>query len=463
MKIPIKWQALFIVSIGIFISTLDGSILNIANPSIAHDMKVNMEQVQWVINAYLLIITSSLIFFGRLGDKIGSHKIYSYGFLIFTVGSLACALSHSLALLIAARTFQGLGASMMMATGIGIVSNIFPAGERGKALGLTGTVVALGNMMGPSLGGILLAKFQWPVIFMINVPIGLLGFYLGCKRLPAQTHSAENDNYDLRGIALMALAVTTLIISLTNRLGVNIGLLLVSASLFYLFLIWEKKASHPLLDFEFFKIKAFVYGNLMAVAVYITQNFVFFLLPFFMDSILQFSPAYSGLLMTITPVTMAIIAPISGYLSDKIGSGKIICLAFLFLTSSFLVLATLNTLMPIMKICTGLILLGIGMGMFGSPNTSSILGAIPKEKAGYGGGFIATNRNLSFSLGIASSVSGFTWMLQKKSATLDYSMAYIEASRIVYLAAAIICCAALLFCVWSSGKTTDQKPPAKAE
>ncbi len=438
MKLDLKWQAFLVVSIGIFISTLDGSILNIANPSIAHDLHVDMEQVQWVITAYLLVITASLIFFGRLGDRIGSHKIYTYGFLVFSLGSLGCSLSRSLMVLIAARVLQGLGASMMMATGIGIVSNMFPTGERGKALGMTGTVVAMGNMMGPGLGGLLLAHYQWPVIFMINIPIGILGFYLGQKYLfTPDLNNNEGHGYDLTGIIMMALAVTTLIISLSSGSGMNIELLTIAVAFTVLFYLWERKAAYPLLDFELFKIKAFVNGNLMAVAVYFTQNSVFFLLPFYMETILQLSPTHSGLLMTITPVTMAVVAPLSGYLSDKVGSSRIICLALMFLTASFLVLASLDTNVAIIKICLGLCLLGIGMGMFGSPNTSSILGAIPNNKAGYGGGFISTNRNLSFSLGIASSVSIFTWLLHKNEATMTYSLAYIEASHVVYWVAAI--------------------------
>ncbi|HNX93474.1 MAG TPA: MFS transporter, partial [Syntrophomonas sp.] len=176
MKLEPKWQALLIVSIGIFMSTLDGSILNIANPSIAENLGVNMQQVQWIVTAYMLVVTASLIFFGRWGDKLGSDRIYSAGFLIFAAGSFLCSLSSSLILLIAFRIVQALGASMMMATGMGIISNTFPQEERGKALGLTGMVVGLGNMSGPGLGGFLVANYSWPVIFLINVPIGLIGF-----------------------------------------------------------------------------------------------------------------------------------------------------------------------------------------------------------------------------------------------------------------------------------------------
>ena len=445
LVLDLKWRVLFIVSIGIFISTLDGSILNIANPSIAKDLNVNIEQVQWGVTAYLLVITSSLIFFGRLGDKVGSNKIYTYGFLLFSLGSLGCSLSRSLMVLIAARMFQGFGASMMMATGIGIVANTFPSGERGKALGLTGTVVAIGNMVGPGMGGLLLANFQWPLIFLINIPIGLMGFYLGYRYLPSQDLNDEIRSYDIRGTALLALAVTTLIISLSGGKGINLILLLAAVVVLALFCLWEKKALNPLLDFELFKIKTFVHGNLMAVVVYCSQTSVFFLLPFYMENLLKFSPARAGLLMTITPVTMAVIAPLAGYLSDKAGSDRIISLSFFFLGASFLLLSTLGNGPNNIVIAGGLVLLGIGMGMFGSPNTSSVLGAIPREKAGYGGGFIATNRNLSYSLGITSSVGIFTWILHKKQAFLEYSLAYIQASHTVYLAAAGITAAALLF------------------
>jgi EmrB/QacA subfamily drug resistance transporter len=444
LKLELKWQVFIIVSIGIFISTLDGSILNIANPSIAHDLQVNMEQIQWVVTAYLLVITSSLIFFGRMGDKSGSNKVYTYGFLIFALGSFACSISISLLFLIAARMFQGLGASMMMATGIGIVSNIFPSGERGKALGLTGTVVAMGNMVGPGLGGIILAQFHWPFIFLINIPIGLLGFYLGNKLLPAQDLNHEIQSYDIRGTVLLAFTVTTLIIALSGGQGVNVIVLLSAVGLLGLFCFWEKRTLNPLLDFELFKIKTFVWGNLLAIVVYCTQTSVFFLLPFYMETILNYTPTHSGLLMTISPVVMAIIAPLSGYLSDKVGSNRIVSLAFLFLTASYLLLSTLGAGQPTATICGGLVLLGIGMGMFGSPNTSSILGSIPRDKAGYGGGFIATNRNLSYSLGITSAVGIFTWILHQKQAVLVYSAAYIEASHTVYLAAAGITLFALL-------------------
>jgi MFS family permease len=350
-------------------------------------------------------------------------------------------------MLIATRMFQGIGASMMMATGIGIVANIFPSGERGKALGLTGTIVALGNMLGPSLGGLLLAKFQWPVIFLINIPIGLVGFYLGYKFLPVEHLDQDIKSFDIRGTLLLATTVTVMILALSVSQSINVLLLGASGILLFIFCRWEIAAPDPLLDLALFKNRTFVYGNLVAVVAYSTQTSVFFLLPFYMETVLGFSPAYSGLLMTITPVTMAVAAPLAGYFSDKLGSARIISLSLLLQTGAFLVLSTVGTVRSTVIISGGLILLGTGLGMFGSPNTSSILGSMPKEKAGYGGGFISTNRNLSYSLGISSSVLLFTWLLVKKQALLFYSAAYIEATHTVYLSAAFITLAALIFSI----------------
>lgn len=455
-KLELKWRVFIIVAIGILISTLDGSILNIANPSIARELNLQIEDVQWVVTAYLLVITSSLIFFGRLGDKRGSNKVYTWGFLLFTLGSLGCSLSRTLVILISARMFQGIGASMMMATGIGIVANIFPAGERGKALGLTGTMVALGNMLGPSLGGLLLAQFQWPVIFLINIPIGLLGFFLGIRYLPEEHLDEEITSYDVPGTLMLAAVVTVMISALSGSKGMNVLWFTAAVVLLLLFCRWERKVPYPLLDFDLFKNKIFINGNLTAVVVYSTQTSVFFLLPFYMETILNFSPAHSGLMMTITPVIMSVTAPLAGYFSDRFGSTRIISFSLLLISTSFLVLSALNIGQADIIIGVGLGLLGMGMGMFGSPNTSAILGSMPKEKAGYGGGFISTNRNLSYSLGISSGVLLFTWRLNQEQTVLNYAKAYIEASRTVYWAAASIALVTLI--LWTLAKSNRILP-----
>lgn len=432
MRLERKWQVLIIICIGIFMSTLDGSILNIANPTIARELNVSMAEIQWIVTAYMLVITASLLFFGRLGDKIGSTRIFTCGFMIFTIGSFLCNQAHVLSFLIAARIIQAFGASMMMATGIGIVSNTFPAGERGKALGLTGGIVGVGNMTGPAVGGFLVAHYSWNIIFLLNVPIGLAGFFLALKYLPAQTVQQDQPGHDAVGTALFALFAILLILSLVGTERISPLLLLVALIVLAVFWGFEKKAGHPMLDFSLFKIRKFVLGNIMGLAAYTPQTFVFFLLPFFLERILGLSPTYSGGLMTIPPAIMIGCSPLAGYLSDHLGSARLTTAAFTLMASAYFLLSCLTPTSSPGQAAVALAIMGMGMAMFGSPNNSSILGSVPPEKAGYTGGFISTVRNLAFALGTAVAVSLFTFVLTRRMETLSYIPAYISAAGTVF-------------------------------
>ncbi len=444
-----KWKNFIIISFGIFMSTLDGSILNIANPVIANNFSVTIDAVKWVTSSYMMMITASLIFFGRLGDKAGSHRIYTWGFLFFTLGSLCCSLSPSLSLLILSRVFQGIGASMLMATGMGIISNSFPPHERGKALGLSGTIVGIGNMAGPSLGGLILAHFSWHTIFLINIPFGVAAIILAMRFLEDQPKNPEIIGFDLPGIAVFSVSVLLLITSLSGSEGLKVSLLL-SFLLFAIFFCYlEKRSQHPMLDFSLFRVKPFVYGNIMALAVYMIQTSMFFLMPFYMETLLKLPSTTTGLLMTTLPVTMAIVAPLAGTLSDKIGSPKILSLSFLILTIAYIVMANLSDKISFLHIGLGLVLVGAGSSMFGSPNNSSILGSIPREKAGYAGGFIATTRNLGFAIGISASASLFTYIQLEAQKTVAFTLAYVKGIHIVYLVAAGIALAGFIFSLFN--------------
>jgi EmrB/QacA subfamily drug resistance transporter len=349
-----------------------------------------------------------------------------------------------LLLLIIFRIIQGIGASMMMATGMGIISNTFSKQERGKALGLTGMIVGLGNMTGPSLGGLLVANFSWPVIFLINVPIGVVGFLLALRFLPKQNRNTELLGHDLPGTILFVLIIGLTIYGVANDNNTNIMLILLALLLIPAFCWFEKTSPQPILDFELFKIKNFVYGTIMSSGIYITQMTILFLLPFYLETIFKLTPSYSGLLMTITPICLAITAPLAGTFSDKVGSRKILSLALFIAACAFFIFSTLNEQFDLFKLIAGLALLGIGMGMFGSPNNSSIFASVPREKAGYVGGFISTVRNLSFAVGTAGSVSVFYLVLNAASKNTSYNNAYIHASHTVYIIAAAIATAGLI-------------------
>lgn len=464
MKWAAKWQVLGIICAGIFISTLDGSILNIANPLIAADFSVDMKEVQWVTTSYMLVITATLLFLGKLGDGIGSQKVYAYGFLIFTAGSLLCSLSPSLSCLVASRIFQAFGASMMMATGAGIISNSFPLSEKGKALGLTSSMVGIGNMAGPVVGGVILARWGWPYIFLINVPLGLLGFYLALKHLPMQAISKDSRSYDIVGMVLFALGSVSLLLSLANNTASTPVLAIAAVILLIGFAYYEKNQLYPMLDLALFKIKTFLYGNIMSFLAYISQIWVMFLLPFYLEVFLQMAPHIMGLYMTIPPVCLAITAPLAGSLSDRIGSGSLTSVGLFLMTLSHLSFSLLAYGSSMAKIAVGLMLLGIGMGFFASPNSSSIFRSVPADKAGYTGGFNATTRNFSLSLGTAVSASIFTYVLVWQQKIFTPDMAYLSTMGIVFKISALISLVAFLLSIFTAqARNAETKQPSLAK
>lgn len=461
LKLDLKWRVLIIVSLGIFMTSLDGSILNIANPSIAARFGVSMQQIQWLVTSYMLVITATLLFFGKFGDRVGGEKVYTYGFLVFTIGSLFCAVSPTLGTLAAARIFQGIGASMMMATGMGLTSNSFPPAERGRALGITGGVVGIGNMMGPGIGGLILAKFSWPAIFLINLPIGVIAFWLAFKNLPAQPRNDNNRKFDMPGTVLFALASVLIVLAFTISKTPDLWMLGSSVLLFFVFYRFEKTREQPLLDFELFKIRRFVDGNTMGLIFYSLQPFIIFLMPFYLEGVLDYSTARSGLTMSITPVAMAITAPLAGSLSDRIGSARLNPLSFLLLGISNLLLSTLNASSPFIMVAGYLALTGIAMGSFGSPNNNAIFASIPRIKAGYAGGFTSTVRNFSFAIGTALATGLFTLLYSHSLEHAAKRAAYVSATHTVYCIAAAICLIGMIFALrsWKEEKP-EQLPEA---
>ncbi len=444
MKMAFKWQTLIIVCAGIFMSTLDGSILNIANPTIAEFYGVSMQNVQWVVTSYMLVISSTLLLLGKLGDRMGNYLIYRWGFLVFAVGSLLCAIAPGLYFLVAARCFQAIGASMLMATGVGIVSNTFPFEERGKALGITGGVVGLGNMVGPSLGGFLVGSFSWPVIFLINIPIGLLAFIGSYRYLAPQETETDASGHDKTGNMLFALGIFALILSLSLADGIKLPLLLAGIGLLLLFYFYERRAANPMLDFSLFHNQLFVVGNALAFATYMAQTAVFFILPFYLENVTNFTPAWTGLLLTIPPVVQVVAAPLAGSLSDRLGPSHLTSIAFALMSCGFWLLSTLGTTLNLPRIIIGLIVYGVGVASFGSPNSSSVMGSIPRQKAGYTGGFMATVRNLGFAMGIAIWVSLFSFILNRSQLFLPFAESYARATHWVYLCAACVILSGLL-------------------
>jgi len=408
-----RWYVLVTVAIGTFMSTLDSSIVNVALPTISSQLHSDLSTLQWVVSAYLLTITSLLPVFGRIADMFGRKRIFAFGFIIFTLGSVLCGFAQTIWFLVGTRVLQAIGASMLMSNSAAIITAIFPPKERGRALGLTGTVVALGSLTGPALGGVIIGLTSWRSIFFINIPIGIIGYAAVLMILPNDVPNKEKERFDFTGAFAFTIGMLAVLMGITNgeawgwsSLPVQVSLVLGMVSLI-VFVRTERKVQHPMINLSLFRNRPFLIGNLSGGLSFVAMFANNMLLPFYLQGILDYKPSQVGLMLMIFPMVMAIVAPISGHASDKFGpmilttSGLIITALGLFYFS------TLSTTASFIRIIPGPMLMGLGAGMFQSPNNSSVMSSVPPQKLSIAGGINSLVRNLGMVVGIALSVSLF--------------------------------------------------------
>lgn len=458
---------LMTVSISTFMATLDGSIVNIALPIISKSLSVDISSVQWIVTSYLLTISSLLLIWGKISDIYGRKYLFASGLAIFTIGSLFCGLSNSLNMLVFSRVVQAIGASITMALVQGIVTSIFPPNERGKALGIIGTVVAIGSLVGPSLGGALVHLSGWKAIFFINIPVGIIGVILTLTIIPKIHVKKENIKFDINGSILFIVSIVLLFVSLLSiqerivKASVMIFLLLVSIILIYLFIEFEKKQKHPLIDLEIFKNRVFSTGLACAYISYVSMFCYTFFMPFYLQYILKFNILHAGIIMSLYPITTGLVAPLSGWLSDKITYKPLTIVGISINTIVFALLSNLNTSSSKFQISMLVVMLGIGSASFQSPNTSSIMGAVSKDKLGIAGSINAFFRN--FGMVSGTSLSVILFMLVTKSGVSTISQGSIDSSiflkgfKIVLLSASALSSIGVLISLMRTKQKTDNQ------
>lgn len=404
-----RWWALGTVALGTFMSTLDASIVNVSLPVILRSLRSDLATIQWVVLAYLLTITALLLTFGRLADIRGRKKVYTLGFVVFTLGSFSCALSGSVHLLIASRVVQAVGAAMIQANSLAITSAVFPEEQRGRALGIQGTVVATGTTLGPTIGGLLSGSLGWRANFLVNLPVGAIGIALALLVLEERRISVRREGaaarFDPAGAGLAATTLVTLMLAL-NR-GARIGwgspailaLFAVAAAGFAGFLATERRVAAPLISLALFRIRSFATGSSAAFLSFLAISANNFLMPFYLQLALGFSPARAGLLLTPTSLTLAVVAPLSGWLSERLGA-RILSSAGLSISSvALFLLSRLGAGAHYADVLGRLVLLGIGIGLFNSPNNSAVFASVPRAQYGVVGGFLSMVRNSGQAIG----------------------------------------------------------------
>ncbi len=402
-----KWIVAALVGAGVFMATLDSSIVNISLPAIAHYFGVGLTgAVEWIIIAYLVVTAATLLTIGRLSDMIGHKFVWMAGLVIFTLGSAICGASPSLGALIAARAFQGLGGSLLMAVSPAMLTSAFPAHERGRALGINAVVVALGVSAGPTLGGLITESWTWRWIFYINVPIGIAVFLATQRFLPKRGGTGQG-RFDPLGAVILAVGLATLTLALSfgqewgwTSAGV-ITLFAIAVLAVVALILVERRVRHPIVDFSLFTNRLFTSANVSLLLSFLALFAVSFLLPFYLEELRGFTPLEAGLFLTPLPLTIAVIAPISGQLSDRIGTRWLASIGLALGCTGLILISQIDAHSSNFDIIWRLVVIGVGQGLFQSPNNSALMGSAPRDRQGVAAGFLATGRVVGQSVSVA--------------------------------------------------------------
>ena len=404
-----KWAVLFTVLIMTFMVTLDSSIVNVALPVMQKALGVGLDQIQWVSSVYLLTMCAFLLVFGRLGDLSGKVRYFEVGVVVFSAGSLLCGISTTLPALVLSRMVQGIGGASAMANNMGIITEAFPSRERGRALGLLASFVALGMMCGPVLGGFIVSVLPWEYIFLINVPVGIASVAIGRHTLPKDAVRSNKERMDTLGALLLVPGMLLTFLSATMLQGDWSWRVLVSLGagvlMLALFVRHERRVDCPLVHLGIFRDRRFVINLACLFISFVAIGVYELMTPFYLQDARGFDPGTAGLIFCAIPLANAIAGPISGAVSDRIGCELPCVLGLGAFSVGLYLTGTLGMESSVPQILMFLALASFGTSIFQSPNNSLVMGSVPIEMLGFAGSASALARYLGMAVGISGSTS----------------------------------------------------------
>lgn len=412
-----RWSVLGAIGVSTLVAGLDTSVVNTVLPLLSSKLHASVAAIEWVSTIYLLVISALLLGVGRAGDMRGHKRMYIGGFAVFVITSALCGAAPTANALVGMRALQGIGAAMLFANAPAILTKAFPAEQRGRALGALATFTYLGLTAGPAFGGWLAQVFGWRSVFYINVPIGIFGIVLGVRAIDDDRPHAVSERFDYAGAALFTAGLVALLTALDQghawgwRSPLTLTLIAVAIALLTAFVVVERRRANPMLDLSLFRSRVFSAATLTALFNYICVYSVLFVLPFLLIEGRGLGTQQAGLVLTAQPIVMAIVAPISGALSDRIGSRAPATLGMILLALGLFLIARLSDGGSLRAIAAALALIGLGIGIFVSPNNSALMGAAPRHRQGIAAGVLATARNVGMVLGIGISGAVFTTVL----------------------------------------------------
>ncbi len=436
-----KRSTLIIATLSSFTTPFMGSAINLALPSIGKEFQIDAVLLSWVATSYLLAAAISLVPFGRLADIYGRKKIFTSGIAAFTITSFLCAISASTPMLILFRIFQGAASAMIFATGIAILTSVFPPQERGKALGINVAAVYIGLSLGPFLGGLLTQHLTWRSVFLINVPLGLIIISLVLWKLKGEWAEAKGEKFDLPGAIIYGLALVAIMygISLLPALR-SLWIILLGLLGFVAFVLWQSRVEHPVYNLNLFRSnRVFAFSCLAALLNYSATFAMGFLLSLYLQYIKALTPQNAGLILIAAPIVMAIFSPFAGRLSDRIEPRIVSSIGMTLTTIGLFLFAFLDEKSTPASIIVRLIILGLGFAFFSSPNTNAIMGSVEKRFYGLASGSVGTMRLLGMmiSMGVATVI--FALYIGRVQITVEYYPAFIKSVNVAFVVLGIFC------------------------
>ena len=431
--------ALIIAAMSSFLTPFMASATNIALPKIAAELNMNAVSMGWVATAYLLSSAVFLVPMGRLADIVGRKKIFGFGSLLYLLASLMCAFSYSTAMLLTARVLQGLASAMVFGTGMAIVSSVFPPKDRGKAFGINTATVYLGLSMGPVLGGLLTEHLGWRSIFLFHVPLGIAIVVMLFWKLKGEWKE-PHGRFDYIGSFVYGFSLILLMYGLSRLPGINgFGMIAAALALLVFFFMYEAKLEHPVLNTKLLKEnKVFTYSNIAALINYCATFAIVFLLSLYLQYIKKMSPREAGMILIAQPVVMAIVSPFAGRLSDRMDPGKISSIGMAISAVGLFMFTFFNEHTSTLAIIANLVMLGMGFGLFSSPNTTAVMASVEKQHYGVASSMLGTMRLIGQMLSLAIATLVISLIIGEAKITPGNYLQFPQCMKISFIVFAVL-------------------------
>ncbi len=454
----VKIAALLVASIASFFTPFMGTSVNIALPTIGLDFGADAILLNWITNGFLLAAAIFAVPFGRVADIHGMKKIFTYGIIIFTVASLFCALSPSSFILIASRILQGIGSAMIFVTGLAIVTSVYPPKHRGKAIGINVAAVYVGLSLGPVIGGLMTQYLGWRSLFFLMIPFGLLIVGIVFWKLHDEWAASRGEKFDFIGSIIYSIMLLMIMYGFSSLPKIEGWVMLMLGIIGLLaFIKWELRTESPVFNIRLFKNTEFTFSSMAALINYSATFAVSLLLSYYLQYIKGFEPHAAGLILVFQPILMALTAPVAGRMSDRFDARIIATAGMATVTIALFTLTFLDVNTPLTDIIIGLVVLGLGFGLFSSPNTNVIMGSVERKFYGVASATVSTMRLIgqTMSIGIATLI--FALFMGRVQITPEQYPSLLESIQLCFVVFTVLCFVGIFVSWYRGNKKSYQK------